>query len=184
VKEIIAVRTVVLSMSISADGYIARPNGELDWIFPNIDADLRGWILDSLREMDTHLIGRVNYLEQAQYWPTADDEMADIINAVEKVVFSRTLDQVDWHNSRLADGDVADVVTELKQREGKGIWVAGGASLAQTLSGLGLIDVYRLIVHPVALGSGLRLFADPVDLKLVSSRSFATGVVANVYERV
>lgn len=112
--------------------------------------------------------------------------MADIMNHLNKIVFSTTLQQVEWANSRLATGSPAEEIARLKQQPGKDIGVAGGARLAQSLSKEGLIDEYRLTVHPVVLGSGKPLFADlprPLNLKLVDEKTLASGVLVLTYQR-
>ena len=176
-------RKVVLAMSVSLDGYVAGPNGELDWLFPNLDAEAMEWTVNSLQEMDTHILGRANYEEQAQYWPTATDALAPLINGATKVVFSSTLETVEWENSRIATRGLAEEIADLKQQPGKNIVVPGGASFAQSVSRLGLVDEYRLIMHPVVLGAGLPLFTDGLSLKLLRSHPFATGAIALTYAR-
>jgi dihydrofolate reductase len=176
-------RKVVLAMAVSLDGYVATSGGALDWIFPNIDAELQAWIVASMRTTDTQILGRVNYQEQAQFWPTADDELAPLINDAEKVVFSSTLTSVEWKNSRLAKADVAHEVDALRQQAGGDILVPGGARFAQHVSRLQLVDEYRLVVHPAVLGEGMPLFTDPIDLKLLDCVTFATGAIALTYRR-
>jgi dihydrofolate reductase len=176
-------RRVVTAVAVSLDGYLATESGELDWIFPNVDQELDRWILDSMRRTDTQLLGRVNFEEQAAFWPTADGDLAEHINEVEKVVFSATLTETTWNNSRIARGSVHDELAELRARDGREILVPGGARFLQYMSAQGLIDEYRLMVHPVVLGRGLPLFADPVSLALAGSRAFGTGVLALTYRR-
>jgi dihydrofolate reductase len=175
-------RKVVLQMVVSLDGYVAGPNGDLSWVFPGLDDDVRRWIVDSLSGIDTQLLGRVAYSEQEGYWPTATEELAPLMNESTKIVFASTLDKLGWSNSRLAEGSPAEEIARLKQEPGKDIYVPGGASFAQSLSAQGLIDEYRLIVNPVVLGGGLPLFTEPVNLKLLDSRAFGTGAVVLVYE--
>lgn len=110
--------------------------------------------------------------------------MADIMNAMNKIIFSKTLEQVEWDNSRLATGSPAEEIALLKQQSGKDIGVAGGARFAQTLSKQGLIDEYRLTVHPLALGSGMPLFVTPLTLKLVSVKTLTSGVAVSTYQAV
>ena len=181
-------RNVVLGMQTSLDGYVATPDGKLDWAFAHFDPDLNAAAMEALSELDTILIGRVNYTEQAAVWPHQQNPMADLMNRLNKIVFSRTLQQqqVDWPNARLATGSPAEEIARLKQQPGKDIGVAGGARLAQSLSKEGLIDVYRLTVHPVVLGSGKPLFADlarPLNLKLVGEKALASGVIILTYQR-
>lgn len=174
-------RKVVLAMSISLDGFVAGPRGELDWVFPNMDAEVAEWTNQSLSQMDTHVLGRVNYEEQAGYWPSATGDLAPLINKAAKVVFSTTLDRADWQNSRIATRGVAEEIAALRAQPGKDILVPGGARFAQEVSRLRLVDEYRLLIHPVVLGKGLPLFADEIKLKLQSTKTFATGAVALTY---
>lgn len=177
-------RKVVLGMNVSLDGYVATLDGNLDWAFANFDDELAASAIDSLSRIDTGLIGRNNYLEQAAAWPNRQGPMADLVTNMEKIIFSKTLDKLEWQNSRLATGTPAEEIARLKQQPGKDIGVAGGASFAQSLSRDCLIDEYRLTVHPVVLGKGLPLFAAPLKLKLVSSKAFASGVLFLVYQLV
>lgn len=177
-------RKVTLGMQMSLDGYVATADGGLDWAFANFDAELGASAIETLSQLDTALLGRANYEEQAAAWPNREGPMADIMNNLHKIVFSKTLEKVEWANSRLATGSPAEEIARLKQQEGRGIGVAGGARFAQSLSKEGLIDEYRLTIHPVVLGSGMPLFAAPLQLKLVSSRPLASGVVIATYQRV
>jgi dihydrofolate reductase len=176
-------RKVVLMMSVSLDGFVARPDGDLSWLFPHIDAEAGAWTLDAVRPTDTQLMGGVTYQEQEQYWPTATDELAPMINGADKIVFSSTLEKVEWENSRLATGTPAEEIAKVREKEGGDIFVPGGARLVQSLSKEGLIDVYKLRVHPVVLGAGLPLFTSEVDLRLTDSQTFGSGIVALTYER-
>jgi dihydrofolate reductase len=171
----------MLMMNVSLDGYVARPDHDLSWLFGDLDQQAGERTFQTLAATDTQLIGRVNYQEQAAYWPSSTQKLAPLINSARKIVFSRTLDRVDWSNSRLATADPATEIARLKQQDGRDIFVPGGASFAQSLSRLGLIDEYKLIVHPIALGAGLPLFADEIDLKLVDSRPFPSGAIALSY---
>jgi dihydrofolate reductase len=175
-------RKVILGMNVSLDGYVATGDGRLDWAFANFDAELGASAIETLSQLDTGLLGRVNYEEQAAAWPNREGPMADIMNRMNKIVFSRTLEKVEWVNSRLATGSPAEEIAQLKQQPGKHIGVAGGARLAQSLSKEGLIDEYRLTIHPEVLGSGMPLFAAPLQLKLVSSKPLGSGVVVAVYQ--
>jgi dihydrofolate reductase len=176
-------RKVVLAMSMSLDGFVARANGDLDWIFPNMNEEALRWTYDSISTTDTQLLGGVDYQAQSQYWPTADGDLAPLINGAQKIVFSSSLKQVDWQNARLAEGSVPEEVAKLREQPGKDILVPGGARFAQSMSKLGLVDEYRLFIHPVVLGTGLPLFTDPVDLKLQDSKTFETGAIVVTYQR-
>jgi dihydrofolate reductase len=175
-------RKVILSMNVSLDGYVATSNGSLDWAFANFDDDLIGSATEAMRRVDTMMVGRVNYLEQAAAWPNREGPLADILNDMTKVVFSKTLGQLEWQNSWLASGTPAEEIGRLKQQPGKDIFVAGGARFAQAMSKQGLIDEYRLVVHPAVLGKGMPLFVEPLKLKLVNSSLLKSGVIVLHYQ--
>jgi dihydrofolate reductase len=174
-------RKVVLGMNLTLDGYAAGPGGELDWMFPNIDEALNRSIIRSLTKIDTFVMGRNTYLGMAAHWPNANDPIAATMNAASKLVFSKTLTTVDWQNSSLAQGDPAEQLDRLKRQPGKNIGVAGGPAFAQYVSGHGLVDEYQLTIHPVVLGTGIRLFAEPLTLTLIDTETFSTGVVIHTY---
>ena len=178
-------RNVVLKMHVSLDGYVKATSGDvMGWIFRTYDDELKAWEVDLLWQAGTHNMGRRLYEEMAAYWPTSTEEFAPPMNEIPKVVFSKTMRQADWAHSRISNGDVEEELACLKQESGKAILAHGGPEFAQSLSRLGLIDEYRLIVHPVFLAGGLPLFKEPMDLKLLSTRSFPAGAVALIYGRV
>lgn len=168
-------------MAVSVDGFVATEDGGIDWIFPHLDEEVERRIIDYVSETDVQLIGRVNFQEQARYWPTAPDAQAPLINRAEKVVFSSTLKEARWSNARIAEHDVVTEIDRLKGLPGRDILVPGGARFARHVAEQGLVDLYRLMVYPVALGSGIPLFTSRVPLRLVESRTFATGAVSLVY---
>src|SRR5574341_2254750 len=137
---------------------------------------------------DAFLLGRKTYEIFAGYWPTVTDEdntIATKLNRLPKYVASRTLDKVAWENSSLLQGDVADAVAKLKDQPGNELQVHGSGNLAQTLIKHGLIDEYHLLVYPVVIGEGKRLFADgtvPAALRLIDNRATTSGVVISRYE--
>lgn len=177
-------RKVVLKMDMSLDGYVGPLDEDAEWIMRDFDEELGQWVVDEvLWQAGTHVMGRATYEEMADYWPTADSAFAAPMNTIPKVVFSKSLTSAEWPETRIARGDLGDEMTRLKQEPGRDVLVHGGAELAQSLSREGLIDVYRLIVHPTALGTGAPLFGGPVDLRLTGSRAFGTGAVALTYER-
>ncbi|HEY4382883.1 MAG TPA: dihydrofolate reductase family protein, partial [Ktedonobacteraceae bacterium] len=183
-KEKSHMRKVSLGMNISLDGYVAGPNGELDWAFRTMSPAQLEMVTEFLREVDTILIGHTSYLEQAAAWSSRTGEMATLLNSHTKIVFSSRLTTLEWSNSRLATTDVAEEIAHLKEQPGKNIFVTGGATLVQSLSRLSLIDEYSLIVHPVVLGSGKPLFSDlslPLNLKLLSTKNFETGAIQLIY---
>jgi dihydrofolate reductase len=174
-------RKVILGMNLTLDGYVAGPGGELDWMFPNIDEELNRSIVGSLNEIDTFVMGRNTYLGMAAHWPNVNDPIAEKMNAADKLVFSKTLATVDWQNSSLAQSDPAEELDRLKLQPGQNIGIAGGALFAQYVSAHRLVDEYRLTIHPVALGTGIRLFAEPLKLTLINTETFASGAVIHTY---
>jgi len=184
-------RKVIYSMMVTLDGYIAGPDGGLDWA--SIDEELHRFANDQDRQMGGHLYGRRMY-EVMTFWstPAPDDpsapdyirEYAQIWRAMPKVVFSRTLDKVEG-NTRLVRDNVAEEVMKLKAQPG-GDLSAGGAVFAASLMRLGLIDEYQLYIHPVLLGRGKRVFAEadsPINLRLLETRTFGSGVMFLRYAR-
>lgn len=174
---------LVLKMHQSIDGFVCTPGGDESWLFPHMDESVLKWEVDHLWKAGTHIMGKNLYEIMAAYWPNSDEPAAAPMNGIPKVVFSRTLKAATWGPARIAAGDLATEVACLKQESSKDILAHGGAAFAQSLSRLNLVDEYRLLVHPVALGSGKPLTQSPLNLRLVSSREFATGVVALIYAR-
>lgn len=180
-------------MGVSLDGFIAGPKGELDWSTP--DEELHQFYNEEEAEIGTALYGRRLYELMSDFWPTADQDpdaedvvvaYARLWRALPKVVFSTTLTSVSW-NSRLVREDLPGEVARLRAEPGKKLSV-GGAGLAASLLRLGLIDEFRLALHPVVLGAGTPMFPalDPqISLRLVSTRTFAaSGTVLLSYARV
>jgi dihydrofolate reductase len=177
--------TVIYSMQVSADGYIEGPGGELDWAI--VDEELHRHFNDQERATDTLLYGRRLYELMASYWPTADSnpetpdymrEYAEIWKSKPKIVFSATLDRVEW-NSRLAETTVGEEIGRLKEQSATLISI-GGATLAAGAIELGLVDEYWLYMNPVILGGGKPMFPrldDRIALRLVGTRAFSSGVV-------
>ena len=177
-------RKLVLMMGMSLDGLVARPAplGASQWGTPPEDPALKARKLAWLRDADLHLMGRTTYQEMAQFWPTSDDAYAAPMNEIPKVVFSTTPTSADWPQSTIAR-DLATEITARKAAPGRDMIAWGGATFAQSLSRLRLIDEYRLIMQPVALGAGLPLFAGltaPFLLDLVEARPY-DGSVLHIY---
>jgi dihydrofolate reductase len=182
---------VIYSMMASLDGFIARPNGDLDWVM--IDEELHRFANERERNVGTHLYGRRMYETMAAHWPTADQnpdaldvevEFALLWQQMPKVVFSTTLERVDW-NARLAREVVADEVKALKAASSEDMSVSG-ASIAATFMQLDLINVYQFYLQPVILGEGIPLFSSPEatrNLRLVETHTFKSGVVFLHYRR-
>jgi dihydrofolate reductase len=180
------VRKLVLSMGMSLDGLVARPGrfGAGGWGLPPDDPALKVRKLAWMRDIGLHLMGRATYEEMAEFWPVSDDPYAAPMNEIPKVVFSRTLERADWAETRIARGDLADEIADLKQESGKDMIAWGGAAFAQSLSRLGLVDEYRLVLQPVALGEGLPLFRGleaPLHLELIELTTYSTGSALHVY---
>jgi dihydrofolate reductase len=180
---------VIYSMGVSLDGFIAGPNGEIDWSAP--DEELHRFHNDQTRELGLHLCGRRLY-EAMLPWEIDDRfasdpesaEFADIWKALPKLVFSTTLKKVEG-NATLATGDVADEVARLREQPGKDIAV-GGAGLASALIRRDLVDEYRPFVSPVVLGGGTPFFPGlerPIELEFVETREFGSRVVYSRYRR-
>jgi len=189
-------RRIILFMVTSLDGFVCGPNNEFDW--ENRDPEVGGTLVpELLQTTDTMILGRALYEGFAQFWPAvAKDpssppgiaEFAQWVDAAPKVVFSKTLDAVTWHNSTLvrADSDAAieKAIADLKQQPGGDIVLFGGAHFAQTCVRLGLVDEYRFKQQTVALGKGKALFGDldqRLQLTLLRTREFKCGVVAQYF---
>jgi len=180
------VRKLVLQMGLSLDGLVARPGkfGAGGWGLPPEDPALTARKLDWLGNADLHLMGRATYEEMAAVWPYSDGEYAKPMNDIPKVVFSKTLTRADWPESTVASGNLADEIGALKREPGKDLIAWGGASFAQSLTKLRLVDEYRLVLQPVALGDGLPLFAGltaPFVLNLIEARAYGDGAVLHIY---
>jgi dihydrofolate reductase len=184
---------VVVSEFVSLDGVIEDPGGAEDyvhggWTF-KFDRGAEGdkFKFDETMEAEALLLGRVTYEGFAAAWPTMTDEVgfAEKMNSMPKYVVSTTLEEAGWNNSTILKGDVAEEVSKLKEQIGGPLLIAGSAQLAQTLTAQGLVDEYRLMVFPVVLGSGKRLFAESSDattLKLVDSKTVGDGIALLTYE--
>ncbi|MGW6391090.1 dihydrofolate reductase family protein [Streptomyces sp. NPDC055103] len=178
-------RSVTYSMGVSLDGYIVGPDGTFDWTEPDEEA-FRFWI-DEIRGVGVHLLGRRLY-ETMLYWETVDQEpslddsmleWASLWNPLPKVVFSTTLSAVRGR-ARLASGSVAEEIARLRAEPGDGEIAIGGATLAAEAAAADLIDEYRTLVYPVLVGGGIPYFPRTerrVDLELVESRTFGSGIV-------
>jgi dihydrofolate reductase len=205
-------------MSMSLDGFVGGPNGEIGWIFASMDEAATAWIMDTLRHVGLHAMGSRTFQDMAAYWPTSTEPFAAPMNEIPKVVFSRRgragLDRAEtttalvqasrrrtaagegavpdaasnlasWRNAAVADGALAEEVTRLKRLPGQDILAHGGAGFARSLVRHNLIDEYRLLVHPVALGRGLTLFGAVPELRnfhLMNATAFPAGAIAQVYQ--
>lgn len=179
-------RDVILLMGSSIDGYVSGgPGGDIGGGRPE-HGDVTTRKLAWATGAGVHAMGRGTYEEMAAFWPTSTDAYAGPMNEVPKVVFSSTLTRADWPTTTIAAGDLADEVARLKDEPGGEIIVWGGYRFAQSLTRADLVDEYRLITRPVALGSGEPMFKDlPVErrLELVEVTGYPDGTVISVYRR-
>ena len=179
-------RKVVASLFISLDGVAESPN---EWQFDVFNDDMGAEIIRQMNEQDALLLGRVTYEEWVSFWPTATDEpFASLMNKTPKHVVSTTLDKVawgQWNTISLLKGDLAAEINKLKNQPGKNIGVGGSISLTQSLIQHDLLDELRLMVHPVIVNGGRRLYREGNDLKrlnLVENRTTSTGVLLLTYQ--
>jgi dihydrofolate reductase len=189
---------LVVTESVSVDGVMQAPGGPSEdtaggfelggWVVPHFDEELGALSVEGALRPDALLLGRRTYEIFAAHWPRVDgdDPIAAKLNAMPKYVASRTLDAVDWNNSTLLQGDVADAVAELKRSQDGEIRVYGSADLVQSLLASDLVDELELWIFPILLGKGKRLFAEgavPAGLELARSATSGTGVLMSTYRR-
>ncbi|HEX3023796.1 MAG TPA: dihydrofolate reductase family protein [Chitinophagaceae bacterium] len=192
-------RKLILGMTVTTDGFVCGPNHELEWFMRTRDESVKDRIEKSLWESGIHIMGRRTFEIMAPYWATSTDQLAEPMNKIPKVVFSKSgfinktsYDNTSqtispyastWADAVVATDLVADI-TKLKQQEGNPILAHGGASFAQELVKHGLVDEYRFSIHPVVIGKGISVFATTphlIDLQLISSTPFPSGAIINVY---
>jgi len=177
-------RKVIASEYVTLDGVMEEPG---KWSFQFWNEDTAKFKYDELFASDALLLGRVTYEGFAQAWPTmtGTGEFGERMNSLPKYVVSTTLTTVEWNNSQLINGNVAEEIAKLKQQPGMDILLAGSGQLLNTLMDHDLIDEYRFMVYPVVLGSGKRLFQDRSDtkvLRLVETKTYSSGVVILTYQ--
>lgn len=171
-------RKIFVTEFMSLDGVMEEPA----WTAPYWNDEIAKFKGEET-DADALLLGRVTYQGFASAWPERTDEGADYFNGVRKYVVSTTLDKVEWNNSVLIKDNIVEEITQLKEQDGGDIAVHGSAQLIQALMEHHLVDRYRLLIYPIVLGQGKRLFKDgtPASLKLLESQSFSSGVVSLVY---
>lgn len=178
-------RPVIQSFWISVDGYSCDEGSDLFRLMGELeDPEQEEYFVNWLSAAGTHIMGRASYQEMAEFWPKSDHPVAGPMNDVPKVVFSRTLPEAGWPESRIARGDTAAEIARLRAEPGGPIISHGGTQFVRSLIRLGLIDEYHLWVLPAAVGSGAALFAGLdhlLPLRLVSSRAFQSGILELVY---
>jgi len=187
-------RKIIVSMNVTLDGYMAGPECELDWHFKSWNEEMARATAEQLSRADTILLGGITYRGMASYWtstpvsllaPREDLDFADMLNRYPKVVFSKSMSTVNWNNSRLAKKDIAVEVDELKHEPGKDMIIYGSGKIVTILTKLGLVDEFRMWVHPVVIGCGKPLFKDlqkALQLQLFKTETFRSGVVILFYE--
>ena len=193
-------RKLIMKMSITIDGFVAGLNGKADWIFRSSDETSRAWSLERSYDASLIIMGRRSFESMAPYWPTATGPFAAPMNEIPKAVFTKSGYKrlnvepntklspaaASWAEAKIFDGDLAEVIKELKSEAGKPIMALGGAGFMRSLIATGLIDEYHLNMHPVVLGAGMPIFSSvelPMDLKLIEAKSFPGGIVAHVYSK-
>ncbi len=177
-------RNIVAGLFVSLDGVFEAPD---QWHFPYFNDEMGAAVESQMAAADAMLLGRVTYQEFASFWPHQNNDelnFADHMNTTPKYVVSTTLDSVDWQNSTLIKGDVNAELTKLKQQPGKNISITGSGILVESLLRDKLLDELVLLVHPIVVGKGKRLFANEGDrqpLELVDAKTFSTGVLSLTY---
>ncbi len=183
-------RKLFLYMTVSFDGYLAGPGGELDWMLRTPDQELNDDIVALFSSADMGIIGYPAAVGMIPYWagvpnrpdaPQSERDLAKAINKIHSVILSNSDVKVDYANTEVqlvrSDQDLIDIVGRLKQKPGKDIGVPGGVRTAQNFVRLGLLDEYILMVHPIAIGKGQPLFTTKTDLETVSAKAYASGVI-------
>lgn len=179
-------RKILAHEMVTIDGYFAGPNGELDWFV--WDDVLKDVSIELLKSVDTILFGRVTYDMMAGYWPTAPEEdpaIKEAMNSLPKIVFSRTLKNAGWNNTRLVPEIDPGEIRRMKQQPGRNMVIYGSGTLVSALARQGLIDEYRLIVNPVVIGAGKSLFTgitDRLNLRLLDTEALGSGNVLLRYQ--
>ncbi|MGO8883830.1 MAG: dihydrofolate reductase family protein [Streptosporangiaceae bacterium] len=179
-------RKIVAGLAISLDGVVEAPS-QGNWM--RFNDEMAEIIAAGIAEADAILLGRRTYLEFAEMWPSlgSDVPMADFMNNTPKYVVSRTLRTLGWAHSTLLAGDLAEEVRSLKEQPGRSIQMPGSPTLVRSLLRCGLLDELALMIHPVVLGSGMRLFDETtgrIGLELMDARTLSTGVVSLTYARM
>jgi dihydrofolate reductase len=189
-------RKLIMKMSMSVDGYVAGPNGEFDWVFKSSTPESKAWAVEQTWDADLILMGRKTFEAIAPYWVTSTDAFAAPMNEIPKAVFTKkgykgfdpgkepSPAATTWAKARIFDGDLVGGIKELKAEQGKPIAAIGGAGFMNSLIATGLVDEFRLVIHPVILGAGLPIFnglLKPLDLKLVDVKAFSGGIVVHIY---
>jgi dihydrofolate reductase len=184
-------RKLIVFNNVSLDGYFAGENGDISWAHSgNDDAEWDAFVAENASGGGQLLFGRITYELMAGYWPTPqaiknDPVVAEGMNSMPKVVFSRTLEKASWNNTKLVKSDIASEIRKMKKEPGEGMAILGSGSIVSQLAQEGLIDEFRIVVNPVVLGKGKTMFdgiSEKLNLKLTKSRTFSNGKVLLCYE--
>jgi dihydrofolate reductase len=183
-------RKLILRISISIDGFIESSDRKLDFA-KSRSPEGAAWVGEKIGLAEAHLMGRKAFCEMASFWPTANGVLAQSMNEIPKIVFSKkgfdpsqASSAKSWTEAKVITGDLAEEITNLKNQTGKDLIAHGGIEFAQNLVQTGLIDEYFIAMHPVAAGSGFSLFeklSKPLYLKLIDTKVFSTGAMAHRY---
>ncbi len=181
-------RKLVMFNLVSLDGYFEGPGRDISW--HNVDAEFNEYAAEMRNSSDTFIFGRVTYELMARFWPTPeamknDPVIAEMMNSLPKIVFSRTLERAEWNNTRLVKGNLVEEIKKIKMLPGKDLTILGSGSIVSQLAPIGLIDEFRILVNPVVLGRGTPLFngiKDKLNLKLLKTKTFTSGNVLLCYE--
>jgi dihydrofolate reductase len=181
-------RSLIVFNHISLDGYFVDKKGDMRWAHKQ-DPEWNEFVAGNARGGGVLLFGRVTYEMMASYWPTPmaaqnSPAVAEHMNNLQKVVFSRTLDKASWDNTKLVKGDLAMEVRKMKQESGQGLVIMGSGTIVSQLAQEGLIDEFQIVVCPIVIGSGRTLFegvTEKLNLKLTKSRTFGNGNVYTCY---
>ena len=182
---------LVVFNQVSLDGYFAGANGDISWAHSaDDDAEWNAFVAENASGGGQLLFGRITYELMAGYWPTPqaiknDPVVAEGMNSMPKVVFSRTLDKASWNNTKLVKSDIASEIRKMKKEPGNGMAILGSGNIVSQLAHEGLIDEFQIVVVPVVLGKGKTMFdgvREKLNLKLTNSRAFSNGKVVLCYE--
>lgn len=178
-------RKLIVFNQVTLDGFFSGPNGDISWAHQNQDEEWNSFIASNAKSGGVLLFGRITYELMLQHWPTPeakknDPVVAEQMNELPKVVFSKTLEKVSWNNTKLVKEKMSEEVQKMKNESGPDLVVMGSGSIVAQLTQHGLIDEYQIIINPIVIGSGRTLFEGVRDrsrMKLQSTRNFANGNV-------
>lgn len=184
-------RKIIVFNQVTLDGYFVDKNGDMRWAHKN-DDEWNAFVADNAKGEATLLFGRITYEMMASFWPTPNaiesvPLVAERMNSLPKVVFSRTLDKASWNNTKLVKGDLAAEIRKMKSEPESDMVIMGSGSIVAQLAEEGLIDEYQIALNPIVLGKGRTMFdgiKEKLNLKLTRTRAFANGNVFLCYERI